>query len=523
MVRRCNIGFWGLVLGFVLLTGCRTEAGALDEVDRLLDEHPAIEKQYQAHIDSLQSSTRWSSLNDAERFAVYGQFYDLYRSYNIDSQQVYTDKRMALARQTVQRDMLQLAQMNRAEVMMRSGMYHEAMGVLDRLAVSGERLEEKGYYFHLRRTLYGLMADFATEKETKAEYLRQTQAYRDSIVAIEPAGSFVHELVRADALCAEGQYAEALEVVKRLVVSGEGLEENGIMEITKAQIYRAMGDREAEKRCLIASACADLRGAVREYIALRELALLLYQEGDIDHAYRYMRCAIEDATAGGIHGRTMEVSEVYPIIESAYEQQRSWREKLLYGLIGSMALIALLLCGFLVYVLRQHKKTAAMNARLQVANEDLERSNRIKTVYVGHYMEMTSLLIDRFDSWRKNLNQYMKTSDLKRLQAEIGSQRFTQEQLNAFYHDFDEAFLHIFPNFVEEVKTLLVDNAEIRIKPNERLNTDLRVLALIRLGITDSVQIASFLRYSLSTIYNSRTRMRNLAKGDRDQFEALLF
>ena len=109
------------------------------------------------------------------------------------------------------------------------------------------------------------------------------------------------------------------------------------------------------------------------------------------------------------------------------------------------------------------------------------------------------------------------------MQAEIGSQRFTQEQLKAFYHDFDEAFLHIFQNFVEEVKALLVDDAELRIKPNERLNTDLRVLALIRLGITDSVQIASFLRYSLSTIYNSRTRMRNLAKGDRDQFEALLF
>ena len=152
-------------------------------------------------------------------------------------------------------------------------------------------------------------------------------------------------------------------------------------------------------------------------------------------------------------------------------------------------------------------------------NAELRESNRIKDAYVGRYMETTSLLIDRFDNYRKQLKLLAHKQQFEQLTDIVDSQRFTQDQLNAFYADFDEAFLELFPNFVNDVKSLLVPEADIRIKDGERLNTDLRVLALIRLGITDSKQIANFLRHSLSTIYNSRTRMRNLYKGEREQFE----
>ena len=192
---------------------------------------------------------------------------------------------------------------------------------------------------------------------------------------------------------------------------------------------------------------------------------------------------------------------------------------MLYGLIASIALLAGMLSLFLIYSARKRKQLESLNILLRNSNIDLQQSNQIKTVYIGHYMEMTSLLIERFDNWRKTLNQSIKSGDTKRVQTEIASQRFTQTQLNTFYQDFDEAFLNIFPDFVDKVKDLLVDGTEFRIKEGEKLNTDLRVLCCIRLGITDSTQIASFLRYSLSSIYNSRTRMRNLAKGNRDEFE----
>ena len=518
-LKLSNISLF-LITASALLLSCSNEDLALSKVDNLIELHQSTQTNYQKQLDSLQLVISSANMSDAESFERYGQLFDMYRGFNVDSQLVFVQKRLALASQTDILEHKQVAQLNNAEVLMRSGMYHEAISWMDMVAASPVEPVLRPYYFHLRRTLYGLMEDFSITEQERLHYHQLTQDYRDSIIAVEPEKSFVHELVRADALYAVGQYDQALEVLEAYeAANGAETESVNIRSITKAQIYRAMGNHKEEKRYLIISACADLQKALREYIALRELAVLLYNEGDVERAYRYMTCAIEDANAGNMRGRTLEIGMIYPIVESAYRKQIVMRERLLYGLIASIALIATLSVLFSVYYARQRKKLAIVNSKLKEANIDLKQSNHIKTVYVGHYMMMTSLLIERFDAWRKQLNQKIKSNDIEPVQKELASQRFTQEQLAAFYRDFDEAFLNIFPDFVDKVQDLLIDNYVFRTKPGEKLNTDLRVLCCIRLGITDSTQIASFLRYSLSTIYNSRTRMRNLAKGNRDKFE----
>ena len=518
-LKLSNISLF-LITASALLLSCSNEDLALSKVDNLIELHQSTQTNYQKQLDSLQLVISSANMSDDESFERYGQLFDMYRGFNVDSQLVFVQKRLALASQTDILEHKQVAQLNNAEVLMRSGMYHEAISWMDMVAASPVEPVLRPYYFHLRRTLYGLMEDFSITEQERLHYHQLTQDYRDSIIAVEPEKSFVHELVRADALYAVGQYNQALEVLEAYeAANGAETESVNIRSITKAQIYRAMGNHKEEKRYLIISACADLQKALREYIALRELAVLLYNEGDVERAYRYMTCAIEDANAGNMRGRTLEIGMIYPIVESAYRKQIVMRERLLYGLIASIALIATLSVLFSVYYARQRKKLAIVNSKLKEANIDLKQSNHIKTVYVGHYMMMTSLLIERFDAWRKQLNQKIKSNDIEPVQKELASQRFTQEQLAAFYRDFDEAFLNIFPDFVDKVQDLLIDNYVFRTKPGEKLNTDLRVLCCIRLGITDSTQIASFLRYSLSTIYNSRTRMRNLAKGNRDKFE----
>lgn len=518
-LKLSNISLF-LITASALLLSCSNEDLALSKVDNLIELHQSTQTNYQKQLDSLQLVISSANMSDDESFERYGQLFDMYRGFNVDSQLVFVQKRLALASQTDILEHKQVAQLNNAEVLMRSGMYHEAISWMDMVAASPVEPVLRPYYFHLRRTLYGLMEDFSITEQERLHYHQLTQDYRDSIIAVEPEKSFVHELVRADALYAVGQYNQALEVLEAYeAANGAETESVNIRSITKAQIYRAMGNHKEEKRYLIISACADLQKALREYIALRELAVLLYNEGDVERAYRYMTCAIEDANAGNMRGRTLEIGMIYPIVESAYRKQIVMRERLLYGLIANIAFIATLSVLFSVYYARQRKKLAIVNSKLKEANIDLKQSNHIKTVYVGHYMEMTSLLIERFDAWRKQLNQKIKSNDIEPVQKELASQRFTQEQLAAFYRDFDEAFLNIFPDFVDKVQDLLIDNYVFRTKPGEKLNTDLRVLCCIRLGITDSTQIASFLRYSLSTIYNSRTRMRNLAKGNRDKFE----
>lgn len=503
----------------VMMEACQKQDPALRELDTLIEGRYAIHARHQSDLDSL-CRIPMGQLNDRDRFERYGQIFDRYRTFNVDSQLVYADKRLALSRSIDDAFYREAAQMNMSEVMMRLGLYHEAIQYLDSSSAKGVVDVLYPYYYNLRHTLYGLMADFAMSEIQQTSYLSLKRLYTDSLMQVQEPGSFYREVVRADGLCADGLYAQALDVLSRYESQHAiSADQQAISAITKAQIYHKLGQTKQEKEQLIISACSDMQAAIREYISLRELALLLYREGDIDNAYRYMRSAIEDAKAGCARGRTIELGMLYPIIERAYQKQDEAHQRLLIGFLSSVVLVAAMLLVFLLFNARQRRKLASLNKQLQATYSELKESDQIKAVYVGRYMEMSSLLIDRFDSWRKALNQQFKNNEIDKVQQELASHHFTQEQLATFYRNFDEAFLNIFPNFINDVKQLLVDGTEFRIKSGEQLNTDLRVLCCIRLGITDSTKIASFLRYSLSTIFNARTRMRNLAKGDRDSFE----
>lgn len=499
--------FFCISLCLCMLYSCSSKSDAEDRLLRELDECINIRSQYQSvrehRIDSLRGRLA-VSWNDSAYFEECGRLVEEYRSYDLDSQLYYTEERLRIASTPFEK---QVSFLNYSEVMMRNGMYHESLEYMDSALSDPLNGVLYPYYYHLRRTLYGAMRDFAVSPRERDIYSRLTQQYRDSMMHIHPAGSFLHELVRADYLYEEHRYDSALHVLEAYEranhVEGEG--EEAVFAVTRAQIYRALGDKQKEKYYLTVSSLADLRGAVREYISLRELAVLLNSEGDIDRAFKYMECAVQDASEGSARVRSIEVGETYPIVVEAYRRQVTRRQMTLIALLASILLIVLLLIALMSYIIQQRRRLAELSAR--------------STIYVGRYMEMSSLLIDRFDAWRKELKILAHDRKYDKITAALNSQRFTQEQLASFYHDFDEAFLELFPDFVSDVQALLVPEAEIRIKDGERLNTDLRVLALIRLGITDSKQIAGFLRYSLSTIYNSRTRMRNLYNGKREDFE----
>lgn len=499
----------------------------LSDLDTLIANRAIYRAPKEYRIDSLRCALA-SAQTEREAFEISGRLLEEYRGYAIDSQQVYAERRMSIAARTGDGFERQVSELNIAEVMLRTGMYHEAIEHIRR-STADHPLDPvlQPYFYHLQRTLYGQMSDFSLTEPERSLYTDLTRAYRDSIMLIHPEGSFLHELVKADQLHSYGKYDSALQVLDAYAASQTiSPDEMAAFAVTKAQIYGDLGRREERKAALTLSAFADLRGAVREYISLRELALLLYEEGDIERAHLYMQCAIQDAIDGSARIRTIETGALYPIVEEAYQRQVRSRQIILLVLMLNIGMIAFLLIVLLVRSHRQRERLTTLNLRLSALNEQLvelnaqlKQSDKVKTAYVGRYMETTSLLIDRFDNYRKHLRSLMQDKRYEELMKTVQSKQFTQEQLSSFYHDFDESFLALFPEFVEEVRALLRPEAELRFREGERLNTDLRVLALIRLGITDSKQIAAFLRNSLSTIYNSRTRMRNLAKGERDEFE----
>lgn len=521
--RNRHIVLMGLTM-LVLASCSRRPDGSkelLHELDNCISQREVYQQAREQRMDSLRRLVT-DSASLAVRAEISGRLVEEYRGYNLDSQRIWARYRLHVAQQTSSRFEQQAALLNMAEVTMRSGMYHDALLSLDSVRILHGNMEAPllPYYYHLRRTVYGLMADFSADENTAQDYARMTQAYRDSMLAVQPDGSFVYELVRADKLYAMHQYDSALQVLDDYAAQSViAPSDTTAYAITMAQIYHALGRRDMEKYWLIHASLADIRHAVREYIALRDLAILLQTEGDISRAYSYMQCAVEDASAGSARVRLIENGMLFPVVEGAYQRQVQRQQRTMAALVISVLVIVVLLIAILIVISCQRRALAQLNDRLRETNADLTQSNQIKTLYVGRYMEMTSTLINSFDDWRRQLKTLGRDGNYDRVQAELDSKHFTVEQRAAFYHDFDEAFLNIFPDFVEKVQALLVDGTEFHFKQGERLNTDLRVLALIRLGISESKQIASFLHYSQPTIYNSRTHLRNLAKDDRDRFE----
>ena len=462
----------------LFLLGCRSNdknKKLLYELDQCIENRATYCLIREHQVDSLCALLN-DSVSHYERFEIYGRLIETYRSYNLDSQLYYTEQRLDMAQTPFEK---QVSLLNYSEVLMRSGMYHETLVYMDSALMQPLDPVLEPYYSHLCRTLFGLMEDFAVTVREQKTYSAITQRYREEMMDVHPAGSFLHELVRADFLYEKQLYDSALHVLEAYERANEveGQYEEPVFAFTRAQIYQKTGNKEQAKHYLTIASIADLKNAIREYIALRELAVLLYEEGDVERAYKYMECAAQDAMAGSERVRSIEASTAFPVVEGAYLRQLQRHHFIMMSLFTSVLIFVALLIVFLMYINRKRHQLAALNERLVQSNEDLRRSNRIKSVYVKRFMKMTNI------------------------------------------QDFDDAFLELFPDFVTQVQALLVSNAELRIKPQERLNTDLRVLALIYLGISDSKQIADILRYSLPTIYNSRTRMRNLSKEDRAHFE----
>ena len=162
------------------------------------------------------------------------------------------------------------------------------------------------------------------------------------------------------------------------------------------------------------------------------------------------------------------------------------------------------------------------NSLLLTVNTELSDANRIKETYIGHFLDLCSTYISKLEKYQNTLNKKAVEKKLDELYKMLKSSEMIDNELKELYENFDNIFLHLYPNFFEELNSLLVEEERFELKQNELLNTELRILALIRLGITDSSKIASFLHYSANTIYNYRTRVRNKAAVPREEFESLV-
>lgn len=361
--------------------------------------------------------------------------------------------------------------------------------------------------------MYSYIASYYVNySEIHDPYMKKSQEAQAKLLTLLDEDSPKFLLNQGEYFFSHQEYSKAQAVLLRLL---ERIPEEDNLYARAchflADIAKVRGEHNAYIYYLALSAIADTRGATLEVASLQELGRLMYLNGDVEHAYDYLSTALSEAVECNAPLRILQSSQVYPIIESAYKSELRRSERGMYIVMGIMAL---LLIGLAVTLYVLNRKNRLMNR--MAAN--LEEANKTKDVYISQFLNLCSIYMDKLNQFNKMVNRKITTGKIDDLLKLTKQGKFVEEQSKEFYDVFDDAFLHIYPTFVSEVNRLLRDEERIVLREGEKLNTDLRILAFMRLGIEESARIAQMLNYSVYTIYTYRNKLRNRAFS-RDTFE----
>lgn len=524
------------------------KSDTLDSLLLVLDKNITSCKIYSdkkdIRIRTLKEKLHLNQLSNETTYHLQESLYKEYKSYICDSAIFYLNKNIELAQQINDSYKLNESIIKLSYLLSSSGMYMEAIDVLKMVNKSSLSKEQLMNYFIAYDHVYGELGYYTQNHKIGTHYTLRSKMYKDSIYQIASPDSEIYLSMEETRLRDEGKLQEALAINdKRLSQVTINSPEYAALMYYRALIFREQKEQDNYIRCLSLSSIADIRSAIKDHASLWMLAQALLDRGDLERAYQYMNFSWTESKFYNARLRAWQSADDLSLIDDTYQLMLRQRNSELKIYILIVSLLSLLLFIALCYIYRQvkHLRTARQNLlkvntqlenlnkelqkinfSLQTANKDLAESNQIKEVYIARFIKLCSTYVDHLDTYRRMVHKKVLTNQITELLHLTRSNSILEEALNELYENFDSAFLNLFPNFIEQFNSLLQKNEQIRPKKNNTLNTELRIFALIRLGITDSSQIAEFLHYSVNTIYNYRAKVKNKARISREDFEEVI-
>lgn len=484
-----------------------------------------------------------SNFSAAQKYKINLQLYEEYKKFNADSALCYAGHNLEIARSLDRKDWICQASLQQSLIYSMCGSYKEAEAILQGISLSDLPSELLTLYYET----YSCFWDYYS---ISARYsLKQNHTYGDSLFAHLDPTSYSYKVKCAfiyvnakDSLKAERAFQEMLATMEK------STNDYAMLTNSYATMNACFGNWERAKKYLILSAITDIRNATRETLSLQTLAWYSYLNGDLSEAFRYTQSTMEDMLASGINFRSTEVYRSYSIISTAYRAEEERTRTNLFIALCSVAIGCLLLVVVLIYIYRQIKKiqhvrqalaqsngellrlneqlsemnekTNKMNHQLNEKNNLLQENNNIKEYYITQFFDVCFSYIHKMERNQNVLFKLAINKSYAELVKKLKSSASIEEELDALYFRFDTVFLSLYPTFVEDFNSLLRDEEKVVLKPDALLNRELRIYALLRLGISDTKKIANFLCCSTSTVYNYRTKMRNKVAREKDNFEA---
>lgn len=479
---------------------------ALEELDDSLSKRRMFIDRRQARIDILNDSLSRDRSNSALLFDIA----TLYKAFNNDSALHYLARGAESAKGSGAVPFL----LQQAELMPLSGQFTPALEIFDSISPDSLSKELSIMYYECRRQMFSYMSNFSNIRPAlREQYARQAlESQKQLLELLDPADP-VYRYHLGEYYYETGRKGKARALLEE-VFDDEPNQSNYRARAAHhlSGMARDRSDDNAYIYYLASAALADVSAATREVAALQELGSYLYTRKDVDRSYTYLNEALANAVECGAPLRMLESARSLPIIERAKTEQTAASRRTLniILLIMGSILVALLI---ITWLLRREMK------RMRQLQVRLSQANKTKEVYISQFLSLCSIYMDKLHQFCKIANRKISTGKVDDLYRLTKSGKFVEEQSSEFYGVFDNAFLHLYPRFPEQVNALLRADAQIELKEGELLNTDLRILAFMRLGIDESVRIAQVLNYSVNTIYAYRNRTKARAI-NRDTFEA---
>jgi len=521
-----------LVISIILicpLSSIATEREALlKQLDEIINSRHVYASIKENRIDSLKQLVSIVSGSD-RLYQINKEIFEEYSTYRYDSAMYYVCHNKDIAHAlniTKYKDEITLQTVT---LLATTGMIKESFDLLNHISRPKIDTSLLLYYHKTVQWAYYAAKNYAEDDKFAPHYSLVERLYLDSIYQVSPQNSQTKKYYEGYTMLRDGELEEAEKILSDILETlPVDTREYAITANNLATISELNQEWDMFEKYLIKASISDQVCCLKENVAMQRLAIYLFQNKpeDLDRAYIYIQCAMEDAQFFNSRFRTIQIAKNLPVIVSAYNYKNESKNRTLKILLNTVSILSFLMIILIFSIYRQinllkkkRKELSWLNTQLQDLNNELTEANKTREEYVGLFMDLCSSYIEKLGQYMETVKRKIIAKQIDELLKLSNSPKTIQKELDNFLINFDNAFLNLYPTFVDDFNKLLSEEGKIYPKKKEKMNTELRIFALIRLGISDSSKIAAFLRYSPQTIYNYRTKVKNFAIVDRNVFE----
>ncbi|MGX5687826.1 DUF6377 domain-containing protein [Arcticibacter tournemirensis] len=512
----------------------------LSELDNVINTEKQFTDKKKAFLNKITQRLSRTDLAKTGKYEVYSTLAKEYEGFISDSAKLYGRKALQAAQQLGDSEKIRDSKIQLARIMARVAMFSDAVGLLDEINKGQLSSPQRIAYYKAYIETYIYWIEFQGGNDIDL-LVKKRNDYQDSLLSYLPADGYEYAINFGTKCIESGHFQQAENILLACIPSvKQDTREYSVLASILAYLYEKKGEIQKQQKYLAMSAISDIRAAIKENLALRELATLLYGKGDTERANSYIKKSLEDANFYNARLRNIQTSRVLPIIDKAYQLDREKYQQKLRVLLVIVSVLSLVLLIGIVFIFRQmralakaQKEILQINSKLNELNEELKaaneqqkqtnihlaEANHIKEKFISQFLEICTEHIEKLDAFKLMVHRKIKAGQINDLLKITSTSEDSMKEQKSLYASFDKAFLNIYPDFVKELNRMLRLEEQYPLNDGKSLNQELRVFALIRLGITDSNKIATFLHYSLRTIYNYRSKVKSKSLNQEVDFE----